>query len=75
MAKLSTPPKTDPDPLPLPSIPPQCTVVEEEDGTLLVSFRIAPETAKRVKSRASNVPLADYLWANVLNRAIQDHVY
>ena len=75
MAKLSPPPKTDPDPLPPPAIPPKCTVVEEEDGTLLVSFRIAPEIAKRVKSRAYNVPLDMYLWTNILNRAVQDHVY
>ena len=75
MAKLTPPTKTDPDPLPPPAIPPKCTVVEEEDGTLLVSFRISPEVAKRVKLRAYNVPLDTYLWTNILNRAVQDHVY
>ena len=75
MAKLSPPIKTDPDPPSAPAIPPKCIVVEEGDGTLWVSFRIDSEVAKRVKSRAYNVPLDTYLWANILNRAVQDHVY
>lgn len=52
----------------------RCTVKEVGEG-LEVTFLVDPDIAKRIKSRAGTMPLYRYMWENVLNRAVTDHVF
>lgn len=57
------------------SFPYPCLVTILPDGTGCVTITIPPEIMRRLKSRAQNVPLGEYIWHNILKRAIETHVY
>lgn len=61
-------------PPPTPSL--DCQVTESNpDGSFYVRFYVSPEVGRRLRRRADHVPLADYIWLNVLRQAIESHVY
>ncbi len=57
------------------SLPDPCKAKIEVDGSLIITMRIDPVIAKRLEGRAYKQPLGEYLWQNVLRRAIESHVF
>ena len=56
--------------------PPKCMIwAEQPDGGVQVMFLVEPHIVKRLRTRAGNMDLAMYLWVNVINPALQGHVY
>jgi hypothetical protein len=52
-----------------------CQAQIEKDGQLKVTFYLDPVIAKRLEGRAGKQPLGEYLWQNVLRRAVEGHVF
>lgn len=53
----------------------KCRATLQPDGGISVDLLIEPMIAKRIISRAGGMDVSRYLWENILNRAITDHVY
>jgi hypothetical protein len=47
-----------------------CAVEEQPDGSLIVHFRVDVTTANRLKKKAYNTPMADFLWDNIIKRNV-----
>lgn len=52
-----------------------CIAHTEADGSLTVTLSIDPVIARRLEGRAGKQDLGEYLWQNVLRRAIEGHVF
>lgn len=59
-----------------PSAPaPKCIASLQPDGRITVTFLVDVTEASRIVRRAAGMDLSRYMWENILNRAVQDHVY
>lgn len=75
-ASASVPPAAVDSPIPAPAAAPlPCEVVSWKDGSADVTIHIEPEIVRRIKTRAQSQDLAEYIWQNILKRAIETHVY
>lgn len=45
------------------------------DGSIHATIHIDAMITRRLKTRAGNVPLNDYLWINVIRPALESHVF
>ena len=62
--------------LPLPTVPPPaCEVVDQPDGSVIITLRVDAQPMKRHRSRAGTMDLSRYMWENILKRAVIDSVY
>lgn len=52
-----------------------CVVSLYGNNTAKVSIDVESEVMRRIRSRAGTQNLADYVWDNILKRALYDHVY
>lgn len=55
--------------------PDTCNFSENKDGSGYCMFKIDPLTLSRIKSRAQSRQIAEYLWTEILRRAVEGHVY
>jgi hypothetical protein len=65
-------------PNPVPSSPnpkDRCVVESAPDEGMIVHFYIDPLRAKRLRSRMGTKDPGDYLWSNVINRAVESEVF
>lgn len=72
---LAPKPKVDPSQTPQTSAPPKCMASLQPDGAIKVAFLIEPDVASRIRRRSGSMDLSKYLWENILNRAVTDHVF
>lgn len=56
-------------------LPHEKCVVVERDGAATVVFQIDPADWRRYKTRIGDMNPSDYLWDNVLRRAVTGHIY
>lgn len=56
-------------------LPPKCVVTHQPDGAMQVAFLIESQTAQRLMRKAGGMGIERYLWENILQRAVTDHVY
>lgn len=76
MSIPQTPPSGAPTNAPEPFVNKSCYLLEELDnGEAEFIVRIPPEIYRRLKTRAQTQPIDEYLWENVLKRALETHVY
>jgi hypothetical protein len=54
---------------------PRCKVLMLPNGGMQVSVLVDPDITKRYMTRANGMPLYRYLYEQVLQRAIVDHVF
>jgi hypothetical protein len=54
---------------------PDCEVGVNADGSAFAMVRIPPDVFKRIKTRAAQQDLGDYMWQCIFKRALFDHVY
>ena len=52
-----------------------CVAKTEQNDSLTVTFNLDPVIARRLEGRAGKQDLGEYLWQNVLRRAIEGHVF
>ena len=57
------------------TLPASCLAQDQPDGGIQVHFLIDSTVARKLRTRAGRMPMAKYLWENILHRSIQDHVY
>lgn len=58
-----------------PSLTAPCVAVLEADQSITVTFAIPPDQAKRILGRAGKQDTGEYLWQNVIRRAVEGHVF
>lgn len=52
-----------------------CAVYMTDDTSAEIVFKLDGQELKRIRSRCSTRNLADYFWSEILQRAINGHVY
>lgn len=75
MAKTEIPVKPTQEPPHTLSASTHCMTKTQPDNGIQVTFLIEPEAAKRLMKKAGTMPLARYLWENILKQAIDTHVF
>ena len=75
MPAIQSKPSISPPPVRDSTLVPRCKVEELSDGSIVVSLLIDSPVVKRLKLRAGPMPLHRYIYEQVLNRAVVDHVY
>jgi len=52
-----------------------CLVQLNSDGSADVTVSVSPEILRRIRTRAQSQPLGEYIWLNIMRRALESHVY
>lgn len=52
-----------------------CSIQELEDGSAIAAVRIDPDVLRRIKRRADEHDLADFVYENIFRRALGNYAF